>query len=526
MLCRTVQKGFKVDLGYPILCEPLVTLSALINGSGCLKVKAKQKGSIQYLRRDYCCQHFSGSIHNPHLFIRNKPSTEISANFSNSNTKRRYLINRDMAVKDETGIKELNQRFLDSAARGEVKEVTTLLGTVNINVKSERGWTALMFAARNGQIEVIEKLMEKGCDVNLLNASGQSARDIAQFWNHDDAADILSKHHSELGIQEVRNYYSQNPLYRASDMRKDTASLQEAKNNPNSKFVLFSERKPFLVRGDKPQKKYKFAVFSFGQLTPAMLELGTLVFLGLETWDPQSSAWFALDIHDRGSDIANKMFPNGIFAEPFPLTMQMEATHAGLFAEAHSVLCWLDKYRFCASCGSGTTIQEGGYKRVCDNSKCTSRTSIQNTSYPRVDPSLIMLVVSPDKKECLLGRQKRFPPKMFSCLAGFMEPGESIEDTCRREVEEESGVKVGRVDYHSSQPWPFPAVLMLGCIAQARTTALCIDKDELEEARWFKRSEVAQMLANQHPNGFFVPPETAIAHQLIKSWISSSSSNL
>jgi len=431
-----------------------------------------------------------------------------------------------MADNDETGFKEMNQRFLDSAARGELQNLTSLFGAVNINVKSERGWTALMFAARNGHKEVIDKLMEKGCDVNILNASGQSAHDIAKFWNHEDVAAILSKHSQESSIQEVRNYYSQNPLYRASDMRKDSEALEAAKNNPKSKFIIFSQQQPFLIRSDGPQKKYKFAVFSLSQLTPAMLSSGTLVFMGLETWDPHSSAWFALDIHDKGSDLVNKMYPEGTFAAPFPLTMQMEATHAGLFAEAHSILCWLDKYKFCATCGSKTTIAEGGYKRVCDNAECTSRTSIQNTSYPRVDPSLIMLVVSPDKKECLLGRQKRFPPKMFSCLAGFMEPGECIEDTCRREVEEESGVKVGRVDYHSSQPWPFPAVLMLGCIAQARTSALNVDKDELEDARWFPRAEAAQMLAGQHPNGLFVPPPTAIAHQLIKSWIASSSSNL
>ncbi|XP_005094350.1 peroxisomal NADH pyrophosphatase NUDT12 isoform X2 [Aplysia californica] len=424
------------------------------------------------------------------------------------------------------GIKEFNQRFLDSAARGDLAEISGLLGAVDINVKSERGWTALMFAARNGQTHVISILIERGCDVNCLNASGQTALEIARFWNHSEAASVLSQHKQGVEFDQIHNYFSLNPLYRASEMRKDTAGLQAAKNNMSTKFVLFSDQKPFLLRSEEPSRKYKFAVFNINQLGTELLERGTVIFLGLETWDPDSNAWFAVDIKEELSDIGPKFFPEGKYATPFPVTMQMEPTQAGIFAEAHSVLCWLDKYKFCSTCGSATKIAEGGYKRVCQNWECSSNKGVQNTCYPRVDPSLIMLVVSPDKKDCLLGRQKRFPPKMYSCLAGFMEPGECLEDTCRREVEEESGIKVGRVDYHSSQPWPFPAVLMLGCIAYARTSALKVDTSELEEARWFSRAEVAQMLAGQHPHGLYVPPGEAIAHQLIKSWVASSFSNL
>uniref|UniRef100_A0A2C9LAL5 NAD-capped RNA hydrolase NUDT12 n=1 Tax=Biomphalaria glabrata TaxID=6526 RepID=A0A2C9LAL5_BIOGL len=431
------------------------------------------------------------------------------------------IISRKMSEETDVESKdsELVQRFLDCAARGDVENFEQLLGAVDIDVKSDRGWTALMFAARNGHTSVINILVQKGCDVNCLNASGQTALEIAQFWNHKEVASILSQYRQQLEYDQIHNYYSLNPLYRASDVRKDAKQLESAKNNKSAKFIMFSKLQPFLITSEEKKR-------NLNQLPSSIRETSTLIFLGLETWDPVSSPWFAVDLVEGDHSFISKYYPDGSFVAPFPTTMQMIQSHAGLFAEAHSILCWLDKYRFCPTCGSKQTVIEGGYKQVCNNSDCTSHKGVHNTCYPRVDPSLIMLVLSPSKKQCLLGRQKRFPPKMFSCLAGFMEPGESIEDTCRREIEEESGVKVGRVDYHSSQPWPFPATLMLGCIAHARTETITIDKDELEEARWFSRAEIAQMLAGQHPDGLFIPPSQAIAHQLIKSWATSNSANL
>ncbi|CAG5116587.1 unnamed protein product, partial [Candidula unifasciata] len=397
---------------------------------------------------------------------------------------------------------------------------------VDIDGKSERGWTALMFAARNGHSSVISTLIEKGCDVDSLNASGQTAFDIAEFWNHKEAASLLSQHKQEEQFNQIHNYYSLNPLYRASDLRKDADALLAAKRNPSSKYILFSNLQPFLLPPEDPKIKYKFALFSCDQLPASAIEKSRVIFLGLETWDPDSNAWFALDLGNEATDLAKTLYPKGDFVAPMPITMRMDSTHAGIFAEAHSILCWLDRYKFCPTCGSKNKVVEGGYKQICTDTDCRSHKGVHNTCYPRVDPSLIMLVVSTDKQHCLLGRQKRFPPKMYSCLAGFMEPGECIEDTCRREVEEESGIKVGKVEYHSSQPWPFPASLMLGCIAYARTDNIQVDNNELEDARWFSRPEVSQMLAQQHPDGLFVPPRQAIAHQLIKSWILSAHSHL
>ncbi|KAK7496825.1 hypothetical protein BaRGS_00011805 [Batillaria attramentaria] len=425
------------------------------------------------------------------------------------------------AEKANNMTQQLTDRFFDSAATGNVQEIKSLMGgAVEVNSKNERGWTALMFAARNGQLPVMEVLIEKGCDVNIMNASGQTALDIASFWNHTDCATFLQKHSTQSPYDQAVNYYSQNPLYRASDLRKDSAWLEAAMKKEATKFIVFSKDfRPLLMAGEG--KKLKFATLTYSQLAHCLAKKPEVVFLGLETWDPHSSAWFAVKIPEGDEDACKEHHSEGYFAELFPRrdVMMMEDTQAGLFAEAHSVLVWLDRYRFCPTCGSSTTIAEGGYKRVCNDKECRSHNGVHNTCYPRVDPSLIMLVVSPDNKRCLLGRQKRFPPKMYSCLAGFMEPGECIEDTCRREVQEESGVKVGRVDYHSSQPWPFPATLMLGCIAHARTEDVKIDPEELEDARWFTRAEVAQMLAGQHPDGLFLPPPQAIARQLVMSWV-------
>ena len=127
-----------------------------------------------------------------------------------------------------------------------------------------------------------------------------------------------------------------------------------------------------------------------------------------------------------------------------------------------------------------------------------------------------MLVTDGDR--CLLGRQERFPPGMYSCLAGFAEIGETLEDAVRREIMEEAGIKVGRVDYFASQPWPFPSSLMIGCMAEALSTDIVADTVELEDARWFSRDDAKLMLAKQHPDGFVCPPKLAIANLLMRAW--------
>jgi NAD+ diphosphatase len=180
----------------------------------------------------------------------------------------------------------------------------------------------------------------------------------------------------------------------------------------------------------------------------------------------------------------------------------------GLVATAKSILDWHRRHRFCAACGTRTAPAQSGFRRDCDS--CGAQ------HFPRTDPVAIMLVARGDT--CLLGRQTRFAPGMYSCLAGFVEPAETIEDAVRRETFEEAGVRVGIVRYHSSQPWPFPSSLMIGCIAEATSEELNVDREELEDARWFSRDEVKLMLEGRHPAGLTAPQPIAIAHHLLRAW--------
>jgi NAD+ diphosphatase len=182
--------------------------------------------------------------------------------------------------------------------------------------------------------------------------------------------------------------------------------------------------------------------------------------------------------------------------------------HLPELATAKALLAWHARHRFCANCGAETKSSEAGWRRDCR--QCGA------THFPRTDPCVIMLAVDNDR--CLLGRSPRFLPNMWSCLAGFVEPGESFEEAVRRETFEESGVKIGRVSYFASQPWPFPMSIMVGFHAEAKSTELKIDWNELEGARWFSRDEVKLMLAGRHPDGLFAPPPIAIAHHIIRAY--------
>jgi NAD+ diphosphatase len=181
----------------------------------------------------------------------------------------------------------------------------------------------------------------------------------------------------------------------------------------------------------------------------------------------------------------------------------------GAMAQAISLLTWHDNHKFCGRCGTGTLMRDGGYRRTCPN--CDAQ------HFPRTDPVAIMMVVHGDK--CLLARGAHFAPGSYSCLAGFIEPGETIENAVRRETMEETNLPVGRVVYHASQPWPFPYSLMIGCHAEALSDNFTLDKDELEDGRWFTREEVVTMLDRTHPEGLVTPPPGAIAAHLIRSWV-------
>jgi NAD+ diphosphatase len=191
----------------------------------------------------------------------------------------------------------------------------------------------------------------------------------------------------------------------------------------------------------------------------------------------------------------------------------VDAAHLPPLAEAKAMLGWHARHRFCPNCGTPTRIVQGGWRRDCPNCHVEH--------FPRTDPVVIMLVIAGER--CVLGRSPRFAPTMWSCLAGFCEPGETIEEAVRREVLEEVGIAAGRVRYLASQPWPFPMSLMIGCHAEATSDNIVIDRSEIEDARWFDRKELAAMLMQRHPDGLTTPPPVAIAHHIIRDYVENGS---
>jgi NAD+ diphosphatase len=183
--------------------------------------------------------------------------------------------------------------------------------------------------------------------------------------------------------------------------------------------------------------------------------------------------------------------------------------HLPPLAEAKAMLHWHARHRFCSNCGAPSNLTEAGWRRDCPACKATH--------FPRTDPVVIMLAIDGDR--CLLGRQTRFVKGMWSCLAGFVEPGETIEEAVRRETREEAGITCGKVRYFATQPWPFPMSLMIGCHAQALSNKITVDTSELEDARWFDRDEAAQMLLRRHPVKFGTPPPVAIAYHIIRAFV-------
>ncbi len=186
----------------------------------------------------------------------------------------------------------------------------------------------------------------------------------------------------------------------------------------------------------------------------------------------------------------------------------MPASELALAAQARSLAAWHATQRCCGRCGGRTLPRDGGWRRDC--------WACGQMHFPRSDPAVIMLITHHDK--CLLGHEPRFMDKMYSVLAGFVEPGDDIETAVRREIMEEVGVRVGRVEYVASQPWPFPHSLMVGCWGEALNTDLTLDMAEVPEARWFSREEVGHMLDKTHPDGLFVPPPLSISHTLIRAF--------
>jgi NAD+ diphosphatase len=222
---------------------------------------------------------------------------------------------------------------------------------------------------------------------------------------------------------------------------------------------------------------------------------------------PDGHAVFALDL-SAVDDPASLVPPDGRFVELRSVGAGLPPDDAAILAHTRSLMHWRTRHRFCGVCGTACEPISAGNTMACPNCK--------THHFPRTDPAVIMLVHRGD--HALLGHSQRFPNStMYSTLAGFVEPGESLEEAVAREVMEESGVRVGRVSYHSSQPWPFPGSIMLGFYAEGLTEAITIDQHELLDVRWFSRD----MMRNHKDHGFSLPRQDSIARRLIEDWIAS-----
>jgi NAD+ diphosphatase len=246
-----------------------------------------------------------------------------------------------------------------------------------------------------------------------------------------------------------------------------------------------------------------FAAYELAGLKP---DFDNAVLLGYrETGEPR----IAVPVLFPAEELASQYKPT----EPRALFRDglIEGELQGEVAQAVSLLNWNAANRFCGKCGSTTETKLGGYKRIC--------TQCQHLMFPRTDPVVIMLTVDVENDRCLLGRSHHFQEGMYSCLAGFVEPGETIENAVRRETVEESGIAVGRVRYHASQPWPMPHSLMIGCYGEAQSTEIKIDSQEMQDVRWFSREEAAAMLDAGPDAPYFAPVRGAIAHRLLRDWV-------
>jgi len=290
-------------------------------------------------------------------------------------------------------------------------------------------------------------------------------------------------------------------LDRAAHLRTDPARLMAMEDDARARAYVVHRDSMILAReGGALRPRLKLDEARRLGANP-----GT-VFLGLRDGAPVFGMGIAADAAEALLARADVMVGN-IRALVTEGALAVEDLSA--IAVAKSLVGWHQRHGFCANCGARTRLSQAGWRRDC--AACGAE------HFPRTDPVVIMMVT--DGERCLLGRQPHFAPGMWSCLAGFVEAAETIEDAVRREVLEETGVRCTDVSYTMTQPWPYPSSMMIGCAARALSTEIVVDRNELEDARWFDRAEVALMLKRQHPEGLSGPHPFAVAHHLLGRWV-------
>ena len=304
--------------------------------------------------------------------------------------------------------------------------------------------------------------------------------------------------------------YAGSPLDRGDQVRRDENWIAAKAKDPTSKFLPLLDLNVPILNGAHPQAPASGDPPGLAWISPGHLErLGVdanPVFLGLR----EQVAYFTVDITGYAS--AAKELQEGAdwrYEDARTATEYLSGPETGIVAQARAQVHWHNKHGFCSVCGGPTIMKRGGQVRLCP--ECGTE------HYPRTDP--VVITVVSDGARCLLGqsRGRLARMKMYSALAGFVDQGESIEEAVAREVMEEAGIKVKNIRYHSSQPWPFPSSLMIGCHADAASTQIAMDEEEMADVRWFHRGEVRLALAGNSLE-LAVPGPIAIAHHLIKEW--------
>lgn len=305
-----------------------------------------------------------------------------------------------------------------------------------------------------------------------------------------------------MALDVFLNTFAGNPLDRASDRRAKPEWIAEQLASSESLGLAMWNGRPFV----EPSKEGGLQIAYLPVKLVRELAGGAerLLFMGL--W--KDTAVFAVDLEDVADPGDGPLEGFGKFEDLRAIALKVPAPDAAILATAKQMFEWRRRHKHCAFCGQPTRAMDGGWKRKCP--------SCETEHFPRTDPVVIMLPYHGDR--CLLGRQEAWPKGMFSALAGFLEPGESIEEACARELNEEAGLHALKVRYHSTQPWPYPSSLMIGLIAEVEDGEATPDQTELSEVRWFTREEARDLIAGKL-DGVAAPNKLAIAHQLIKAWV-------
>jgi NAD+ diphosphatase len=272
-----------------------------------------------------------------------------------------------------------------------------------------------------------------------------------------------------------RNRFTAVRLNREVELRDDAQWVTRTLANPDTRLVPLWRSRSLLERNDDGT----IAIY----LSPSQLAEPDRIQPPTLLGNDGEREYFVVSVTDSQKDSILEQFPKARFADLRRASIYMAAKHAGILAYAKAMHYWQHRHAFCGVCGNPNLLRSAGHRMVCSNEECSRE------SFPRIDPAIIVLVTNKDA--CLLGRNAKWPPKQFSTLAGFVEPGESLEDAVVREVFEEVQVQLQDIRYVSSQPWPFPASAMCGFYAEAIDRS-CGTSDEVEEARWFTVNSLTQ----------------------------------